>query len=200
MNFTACTPIPPISPSLHIHLLPLTPYPPPQKYVVEAVVCHRLSHCIPGWRLLASASLSILESHWGSSQISFFLFSPNFMEILQLWICRTGPFMCSSSSRWVDVGVGQLKNLELALVTELVSLLAPLHPHHQGGLSSIALTHCLAHSKLHLARGKAGSPMLMLSGKVHLHPHHVLPRKGADLLTQVLQLMRDRASSSTFMV
>jgi hypothetical protein len=47
-----------------------------------------------GLRPLASVTLSILDPHQDSS----LLLLPCIMEILQLWICRTGPFMhpCSS--------------------------------------------------------------------------------------------------------
>jgi hypothetical protein len=48
-----------------------------------------------GSRPLASASLSVVDAHGLLSDI---LFLPCVMEILQLWICRTSPFMSSSSS------------------------------------------------------------------------------------------------------
>lgn len=56
----------------------------------------------------ASAALS------GSSRglLSVILLLCCVMEVLQLWTCRTGPFKCSRRS---DVGMDQLKNLDLGL-------------------------------------------------------------------------------------
>ena len=86
MNFTLGTPIPLISSSPHTCPLPLQLTPSREKYlIVEAVVCHSVSHSVPlvhtsllanahgnesDMRPLASASLSILEPVWDSFQIS----------------------------------------------------------------------------------------------------------------------------------
>jgi hypothetical protein len=47
------------------------------------------------------------------------------MEILKLWISRTDPFMCSSIEG-LDVGVGQLKALDLGLVEAELFILPAL--------------------------------------------------------------------------
>jgi len=87
--------------------------------------CHNVSHSIPfvhtsllamshwsGSRSLAPATLSILDPLGDFSDI---LLLPCVMEVLQLWICRTCPFMSSSRSDGVDVGVGQIRALVLGL-------------------------------------------------------------------------------------
>ena len=59
----------------------------------------------------------------------------------------------------VDVGVGQLKALDLPwIIAELVSLLALLHPHHQGELSNTAPA-----SSPHTTAGKGRGPGFLLS-------------------------------------
>jgi hypothetical protein len=122
VNFMSCTPIPFIS-----SFLCTSPYNHPSKrkegriktniLVVRAavwglqcvMVCHTLYNFLSkhlylqifiamchwsGLRPLASAILSILDPHGDPLN----LLLSCVMEILQLWICRTGPFMCSSSS------------------------------------------------------------------------------------------------------
>jgi hypothetical protein len=151
MNFTSSTLIPLIFPSARAH--PPLLQPPPsigeKNLIVEAAVCHSASHSIPfcphfllanvhcieslvGSKPLASAALSILGPHWHSSQI---------------------PCCCPVSRRASSLGsVGQA--LSHAPVvhqwcrcwggptqspgSEVVSLLARPHPHHQGELCSIA--------------------------------------------------------------
>ena len=53
----------------------------------------------------------------GSSQELLYdiLFLPCVMEILQLWICRTGHYVFQPIIGEVDVGVDQLKALDLGL-------------------------------------------------------------------------------------
>jgi hypothetical protein len=64
------------------------------------------------------------------------LLPPCVMEILQLWICNTGPFTYSSI---IDIGWANTKPWTWAwVVSELVSPPALPHPHHQGKLSSTA--------------------------------------------------------------
>ena len=87
VNFTLCTPIPLITPCPHTCPLPLPPHRGKKNLIVETLVCHSVSYSIPllftlclqiiiamthqsGTRPLASATLSILDPHWGSSQLS----------------------------------------------------------------------------------------------------------------------------------
>ena len=124
VNFTSCIPVLLFSPSTHICPLPLQPSPEnkthPHKtktkhrkhFIVEAIIS--MSQCVPryislsthlhlqmfiaasqwsGLRSLSSVTPSIFDPHW----ISFWVL-PCIMKILQLWLCRSGPFTCFSNS------------------------------------------------------------------------------------------------------
>lgn len=67
------------------------------------------------------------------------LLLPCAVEILKLWVCRTGPIMYSSRSQmgWLSRWVMTLV-LGLSGCSRLVSLPGLLCPHHQGELFSIA--------------------------------------------------------------
>lgn len=121
MSFRLCTPVPLMSvfPYLPSNLanspakenktktLPGTLWSVPQ-YIYPFAPTASLAnvHCTSLWsgsRPLASAVLSILESHWDS--LAFLLF-PCVMETLQFWICRNSPFhMLQQCIDEVDVGV-----------------------------------------------------------------------------------------------
>jgi hypothetical protein len=101
VSFTSCTPAPFISLSPHVHPLPLQPCPQIKHIhtyiqqqsiethlIVEAVVCHSVSHSLSlcphiftckysfamghwsGLRSLASVTWPILDPHWDSSRLS----------------------------------------------------------------------------------------------------------------------------------
>jgi hypothetical protein len=166
-------------------------------YHMKVVVCHSVPHSIPfclhilsckrslqwviglviGPRLLASATLSVLDSHWDSSQISCCPVS---------WrSCRLGsvePALSHVPAVHVDVGISQLKTLDWAwVVAELVILPALLYPHHHGEFSSTTLA---SSSNAKAKRVRARSSILTPSGLALLYlclraSSTVLPRWGA---------------------
>ena len=129
MDFTLCNTIPLSSLSLNIHSLSLQP--PLQKQnktkqnhlVMEAGVCHPFVHICLVANVHCNESLVCLISDFcyiintGSLPgLSDILMLPCVLEILQLWIHRSGPIhtVLHSIDR-VDVGVGQSKPLDLNL-------------------------------------------------------------------------------------
>jgi hypothetical protein len=134
VNFTSCTPFPLISPSPPTrppswHPSPAStekikshcgsrsvPQCAPHYTLLSTLLCLQMSIAMTPWsgtRPLASATLSILEPHWDSSQRSCCL--PCAMKILEFWICRTGLWMHSAVHWWIDVGMVQFKALDLVL-------------------------------------------------------------------------------------
>jgi hypothetical protein len=98
-----------------------------------------------GSRPLASAILSVLESHWDLSLLS--CCCPCVLEFLQRWICRTNPSHPQQFLDGVDVGVGQLKVLTLGLGGSWVAhpasspappLPGPAPQHHLASLPTAA--------------------------------------------------------------
>jgi hypothetical protein len=95
------------------------------------------------------------------------LLLPYFTEILQLWICRTGPFTLKFIVR-VPVSVDQLKALELGLeVADLASLPVCPHLHPEDKLSITALA---SNTMPLLEMGRAASPAIVSLSQIHLHP------------------------------
>ena len=77
-------------------------------------------------RPLASATPSVLDPHWDSCQISCWCTVLRDLKALGL---QGQPFMLQQFIDRADVGVGQLKALDLAwVVAELICLIALLFP------------------------------------------------------------------------
>lgn len=98
------------------------------KIVVEAAICHSVSHSEPFVHtdLLANAHFKELlvwfkvgfyyNINTGSPPgLLLDILLPWVKEVLPLWVCRTGPFMLQQLTDRVDVGVGPLKALDLGL-------------------------------------------------------------------------------------
>ena len=122
MNFTLCTPIPLTSLSLSTHLLSTCPLPlqyhPQKKHThTHRHICESCIHQCPTAYLFVLTSL-LINVHCNESLVWFkasgfydtinigsslellfdILLVPFVTKILQLWICKTSPFTCSSSS------------------------------------------------------------------------------------------------------
>ena len=113
-----------------------------------------------GSRSLASVTSSILDPHWNFSQLSCVL------EILQqLWISRTGPFMCPNNSHMVQI-LGWANSAPWIWAwgaAELVSSMSVLYLNHQGEISNTAQQ---GHPVPPSAGGRVISPTLVPSGQL----------------------------------
>ena len=135
-----------------------------------------MPHNIPFFAICLYLQIFIAVSHWSVSRpldsatlsiqglLSAILVLPCVMEILQLWICRTGPFHVLQQI--IDgVDIGGSANSEPWIwaweVAELISLLTLLGPYHQGEHSSTAPA---SSSRAAVDKARVSSPNFMSLG------------------------------------
>ena len=98
---------------------------------MNAVVCHSVSYSLSFFvhtslftnvyyneSLIwfeASGFCSVINTGSSARLLLNILLLTTYVEILQLWTCRTGPFTCSSSSYIHEIGMDQFKALDLGL-------------------------------------------------------------------------------------
>ena len=111
-----------------------------------------------------STTLSILDPHW-NGLLSDTLLLPCGLEMLQLCICRTSPFTCSSSSSWDRCWDGPTQSPGSGPGWYLSWPACELSHTHTTRASSPALPG-LALPMHQLARDRASSSTLMPSGLI----------------------------------
>ena len=148
-----------------------------------------MSQCVSQYKLL-STHFSLLNFHCNNSLVWFEVsgssntinaaFSPGFlpvvlllpcvMEILQLWISRTGPFILPNHLQMVEMLGWAISEpwIRAWVGTELVSAPALPYLHHQGELSALLQ---LGHPNQPSVGGRFSTPALMPSKPAHLRPH-----------------------------
>lgn len=145
--------------------------------IVEAVVCHHVSHSIPFCSHFFTCKCSFL-SHLASSTLSVLYpyQDSSHIVLLSRRSCSFGSIEFISSwtpaaHRWGRCWKDQLKALDLELTVSWVGQPTSSPCTYTTRVESLVL-HQLTHPVLQLVISRASSPALMPSGPAHPCPHH----------------------------